>query len=269
MSLNRADVERLPMAETMRMVIETAGPEDGVFRVVGRMNSFGVMRSRRLLHPAAFADWLAANPDATLPMLANHGYIGGGFATVGRWTSFKVDKSGMTWSGFIGGQNDDDSTELQRDARRLLAQKVLDGLSLGWEGSGRWANIDEPDLDPLVKGALKKANVKEAFVFYSWAPVEGSLVDVGDDPLARVARRGEAPDHVAESLSAIRAQLETFGDRFDSIEETIAAMGLTSGDLDDDLCGCAEADTDAGERDEGGLDVTPLTSRLRKRVAAK
>lgn len=202
--IDRAAIEKLPPHGAFTFKVAKVGAEpDGRFIVEGRMNSFGVMRSRRILHPGPFRAWLkAAGREASLPMLVNHGLVASGLSSVGRWTGFSVDDDGMNWSGFVG-----DGTDLARDTRALLAQGVVDSLSLGWQPiQGRWVTIDDADLDPWLKRKLTEAGAREAYAFLDYIPVEGSVVDVPDDALARVAG-GAAFASLHQAVEGLRADI--------------------------------------------------------------
>ncbi len=172
--------------------LESAGiePTSNQFRIRGWMNTFGVTHSRRLLHPRGFQNWLArTGGQATLPMLANHGVDVGGFATIGKWDRFEFHPGrGMLWSGFVAA-----GTPAADQARALLAQGILDQLSVGWVPvQSRYVTLKDADLDPLLKEAMEAAGVDEVRAFLDWYPIEGSIVDVADDPGARIAARLDA-----------------------------------------------------------------------------
>lgn len=192
MRWNRRVVEAQPMRAAFAMRIAEAGASGGQFRVRGVMNSFSVMHSGRILHPAGYIEWMRNNPDATLPMLLNHG-IGGDLrsAVIGKWDRFSGDaESGMVWEGFVG-----EGTQLCDESRTLLSQRLLSGLSMGWYTltPPRWVNLKDADLDPFVKQAMDREGVDECYAFFRYEPVEGSIVDVPDDRNGRLAAgRGES-----------------------------------------------------------------------------
>ena len=202
--------------------IETAGPdpESQQYRVRGWMNTFAVTHSRRLLHPRGFQNWLTrTGGKQRLPMLANHGLDVGGFASIGKWDRFEFHEGkGMLWSGYIG-----QGTPAADQARTLLDQRILDQLSVGWVPlQARLVTLKDADLDPLVKAAMEEAGVEEVRAYLDWYPVEGSVVDVADDPGARIAARLEALEErleralpaggrdgeSAELMAAVRALAE-------------------------------------------------------------
>ena len=120
---------------------------------------------------------------ARLAMLANHGFEVGGFATIGEWDRFERSERGMVWGGRIG-----HSTPPADQARTLLEQKLLNQLSVGWVPvQRRFVTLKDADLDPHIKQAMEDAGVDEVYAYLDWYPVEGSIVDVGDDPGARIA----------------------------------------------------------------------------------
>jgi len=185
-------------------VIESAGIQGDAYRVRGVMNSFGAQHSRRLLHPEPFKRWLAAKPPgASLPMLAQHGLTQGGFATIGQWDDFAFDKNkGMVWSGFLGA-----GTQLADEARALLSQRLLKQLSLGWiTKATKFVRLNDGDLDPEFRRAMEEAGIDEALGFTDWVPVEGSLVDVADDPNALLAARSDPAG--AATIAALRAAVD-------------------------------------------------------------
>lgn len=198
--------------------IETAGEDaDGRFRVRGVMNSFAVMQSGRLLHPAAYKRWIKARGNATVPMLANHGQVNAGFASIGVWDEFDfVEGKGAVWGGYIA-----KGTKLADEARALLEQKILRQLSVGWNvRQARYVTDRDTDLDPFVKRALEDAGANECLCYFDWTPVEGSVVDVADDPDARIARNGGAGENAA--VTALRGEVA-------SLRAELAALRATAG----------------------------------------
>jgi hypothetical protein len=216
MDSDRSQVKAGEPGEVLRAAfpfeIQTAALDDsGKFRVTGIMNSFKVTHSRRILHPRGFEKWLKRNPKATLPMLANHGFDIGGFASIGVWDRFeRVKGGGMLWSGYLG-----ENIPLADQARALLEQKILRQLSVGWiSRQQRYVRSDDTDLDPHFKQAMEEAGADEALAFLDWYPVEGSIVDVGDDPEARIAAKANAAAVEAalaplrQEIAELRGQLE-------------------------------------------------------------
>ena len=202
-----ADDEReVQFSGVQRMIVpmeveHAALDKQGRFRITGIMNSFEVTRSRRILHPRGFVNWLKTHRGATLPMLANHGVGVNGFATIGRWDQFDyIEGRGMRWSGWVV-----KGTKLADDARTLLSQKALTDLSVGWQTVlARWVRRGDAEIDPYIKGAMERADEHEVLAFLNWYPVEGSPVDVGDDLGARLAARTQ------EGLES-QAQLDGVG----------------------------------------------------------
>lgn len=194
---------------TMPFAIERAGLDEstGQYRVSGIMNSFRVMSSGRLLHPAGFQKWRAASPQATLPMYANHAWgKQADFASIGRWDGFEFTERGMLWHGWVG-----EGTPLADQARTLLKQRLLDQLSLDWEGQARVVHRDAPDVDEYVAAALDSAGAKSARVFFDWEPFGGSLVDAADDAHARLVAGPEHEDldTLRREVAELRAVIET------------------------------------------------------------
>lgn len=211
-SADRSQVKVGEPGEVLRAAfpfqVESAAlDESGKFRVTGVMNSFKVTHSRRILQPRGFENWLKRSPKATLPMLANHGFDIGGFASIGVWDRFERAKgAGMVWSGYLG-----ENIPLADQARALLEQKILRQLSVGWIArQQRWVRKDDTDLDPHIKQAMEEAGADEVLAFLDWYPVEGSIVDVGDDPEARIAARANAAA-VEAALAPLRREVERLG----------------------------------------------------------
>lgn len=255
--VSRREVELLPCRAAMPFEVETAGLDGGgQFRISGIMNSFGVTHSGRLLHPRGFENWLKRSPGVTLPMLANHG-DGPGFATIGVWDGFTRTSQGMRWSGYVA-----EGVPLADQARTLLEQRVLRQLSVGWiTRPGRWVKSSDTDLDPHVQQVLEESGADEALVYLDWYPVEGSIVDVGDDPAARLAAgAGGAAAAVAESLAAVNKLIEGFIEGLDQrladlIETRLQSLADAYG-LDycagDGGQGETGESADGGESDDGG-----------------
>jgi len=202
----RTRIEALPSRAALPFTIETAAADEaGRFRVSGVMNSFRATHSGRILHPRGFEAWLKREPGATLPMLANHGFISGGFATIGVWDRFERVQGGMRWSGYLA-----NAVPLATEARALLEQGVLRQLSVGWvTRQARWVTLQDADLEPQIKAALLEGGLVEARVFMDWYPVEGSIVDVADDPAARIAAGLSDPAAVEALAAALARKLRT------------------------------------------------------------
>lgn len=125
---------------------ERAASQDGRFRIRGVANTFGVMRSGRMFHPKAFDKWLAANGQPNLALLGNHGFDVAGFASIGRVDGVQVGKQGLIFGAWIG-----EATQLARDARALVEEGTLKGISVGWMSRGMASvRIDDPNLDPAA-----------------------------------------------------------------------------------------------------------------------
>ena len=98
---------------------------------------------------------------------------------------------------------------LASQARTLLEQRILRQLSVGWiSRQTRWVTSKDADLDPHVKEALADAGVDEALAFMDWYPVEGSVVDVADDPAARLA--ASAGGATAAAIAAVDQRIVEF-----------------------------------------------------------
>jgi hypothetical protein len=202
--MNRIDTEALACRATVPFAIETAASSAGQFRVSGIMNGFGVMSSGRILHPRGFENWLARNPNARLPMLAQHGFTNvGAFKSIGAWDHFERAGRGMRWSGFVA-----EGTALADETRTLLRQKALSQLSFGWDTkSKRWVSINDKDLDPHYAAELQAAGAIEALAFDDWEPYEGSIVDCADDREARLAASRLNPEDFAALLERVKREL--------------------------------------------------------------
>jgi HK97 family phage prohead protease len=172
--------------------------QTGEYRIGGYMNTFGAMHSRRIIHPRGFLKWLAKHRNARLPMLGNHGEGVASYAMIGEWDTFEHHEGrGMYWAGRVGS-----GTQLADDARRLLDQKLLRQLSFGFVvRQGRWVSLKDADLDPHLRAAMEAAELDEAYAVFDWYPVEGSIVDVADDPGARIAAK------LRDEISSLKQQL--------------------------------------------------------------
>jgi hypothetical protein len=216
-SQDRSQIEALPSRAALGFEIETAAADEaGHFRVTGVMNSFGVMHSGRILHPRGFEAWLKRSPNATLPMLANHG-SSDGFATIGVWDSFQrvPGNKGMRWSGYLA-----KDVPLADQARTLLQQRILRQLSLGWiTRQSAWVTLKDTDLDEHFRQALTAGGVGEALGVFDWYPIEGSVVDVADDPAARMA--AGAGTAAAEATAAVNKLIGGF---VEGLDERVAAL---------------------------------------------
>lgn len=182
----RHAVEALAPQHAFGLEIEAAEVgADNVRRIRGYANTFGVMRSGRIIHPQAVEDWLAANPQATLALLAQHGYVSD-FATIGRVDTLKVQRTrGLYFEATLA-----TGTALADQAWTLVSQKLLGSLSIGWIGrQARWVRADDVDLDPWLAKKMKEAGASECYAFLAVELLEISLVDIGDDRGAKLAAR--------------------------------------------------------------------------------
>ncbi len=175
--------------------IETAQrDEQGNLRIKGLANTFGVMRSRRVLLPSAFNDWLAGNNgNVNINLLANHGFVPG-FASIGKVETMRVTNKGLQFEGFIG-----KGTVLMDEAATLVESKILDSFSLGWmSNQSRVVSREDSDLDPHLKKLFSQnKELTHLWAFFRVEVVELSLVDVADDRGAKLAadfRRGLLDD---------------------------------------------------------------------------
>jgi len=201
----RRAIENAAHCMALPFAIERAQlDDDGIFRVTGIANTFGVMHSRRILHPRGFQNWLKRTKGKQpLPMLGNHGYDAGGFATIGQWDSFElVEGVGMRWSGRVG-----EGTPMSDQARLLLGQRLLGQLSIGWVSlQSRWVHKDDSDLDEHFKQKMEEVGADEIYAFLDWYPLEGSIVDVADDPGARLAAQyGQQLAALSTQISELKA----------------------------------------------------------------
>lgn len=177
----QAAVERMAVPCELQALDED---DQGRLRVRGVMHSFGRTYSKRLLHPAGFANWLKRNPGARLPMLAQHGYqYQSAYSTIGEWDKIELSGGKAVWEGWIG-----QGTELQAETRSLVKQGLIKQLSWGWVViKTAWVNSNDKDLDPHFEKILKENDWPEARAFIEYDVVEGSIVDVADDPGAKLA----------------------------------------------------------------------------------
>lgn len=207
--------------DVVGLTIEHAALENEQRVLRGVANTFGVMRSGRMIHPTALDGWLARNADAGLPLLAQHGYVDG-FATIGRVTSLKVTKRGLEFTAALA-----QGVKLADEAWTLVQQRMLDGFSLGWQSiKSKYAQVDEPSLDDAVGKALKKAGKREAMVHYEIEPVEISLVDVGDDAAARRVADANGLRETLDGLRTLLAELKA-----EHATAQPVAGGLTTADV--------------------------------------
>ena len=179
---------------------------DGRLRIRGYANTFGVMRSGRIIHPQAVEDWLRANPKARPQLLANHGLDVGGFATIGKVDSLKVDRQrGLLFQAWVA-----HGTRLADEARTLIQQGALDSLSIGWTGKqARWVRANDQDVDPWLAEKMREAGVDQVYAHLAIADlVELSVVDVPDDPAARMAARAADAAAIEAAVKPLRDELE-------------------------------------------------------------
>jgi len=222
----RHAVEALAPESAFRLEIEAAEVgADNVRRIRGYANTFGVMRSGRIIHPQAVEDWLAANPQATLALLAQHGYVRD-FATIGRVDMLKVQRTrGLYFEATLA-----TGTALADQAWTLVSQKLLGSLSIGWIGKqARWVRADDVDLDPWIAKKMKEAGASECYAFLSVELLEISLVDIGDDRGAKLAARLSAEEiaAVAEAVARRVTPAAAPGDQAirAAVEASLKAVG--------------------------------------------
>lgn len=177
------------IADAVPLRIEGAQLDDaGRRRIRGIANTFGVMRSRRIMHPGPAEELLKSKPELTLPLLAQHGMVPG-FATIGTVDVLKVDRGrGLYFEATIA-----DGDPTADTAWNLVEGGHLNSLSIGWyPRQARFVTEDDKDLDPWFKKKMSEAGASEALAFIDYELLEISLVDVGDDRDAKlVASLGE------------------------------------------------------------------------------
>lgn len=190
-----------PERELMSLALEvSAAPASGEGRKIkGYANTFRVMRSGRVILPSAADAWLQSAGNVERPLLAQHGMVGG-FATIGKVTKFRVDRSrGLYFEGELASD-----LPLADEAWALVQQGMLKQISLGWWPlQARWVRADDSDLDPWLKKVMKEANVSECYAHMQIEVAEVSIVDLADDRGAFLAAAGGAAA-VAELAAGIR-----------------------------------------------------------------
>lgn len=175
----REQIEMAPPRAAFAATIEAAESE-GSRRIRGVANTFGLMRSRRIIHPQALDAWLAEG-DGRVPLLGQHGDVAG-FATIGSATLRVAGGEVKFEATLIAG------TALAEEAWTLVQQGALRTVSLGWvPREWRWVSDTDSDLDPHVKREMKRAGARDAYLLRVIEPAELSLVDVPDDPGAVLA----------------------------------------------------------------------------------
>ncbi|MDX2200797.1 MAG: HK97 family phage prohead protease [Phycisphaerae bacterium] len=181
--------------------------DGGAAKISGVANSFGVMRSGRIIHPRSLDGYMkrVGSGGPFFGLLAQHGNAEG-FATVGRVTRLAATPQGLLFEAVLAS-----GTPLADEARTLIAQKMLTGVSLGWRSLDDASVAFGPELereDPELHRIMKAAGANRATVFYAIEPVELSLVDVPDDPAARIAARsGQDAGAVGGVLTAAQFEI--------------------------------------------------------------
>lgn len=185
------------------LAIREAGMVDGRRMLRGVGNTFTLMRSRRLIHPDGVKAWLARNPTPRVPLFAQHGYVRSNFPNIGAVESIAVDEGGLSFAASVV-----EGTELADEAWKLIQQKALFGISLGWWSYDvRKMESGSKDTDPYVQEQLDRAGAPYAVVMMDFELVEISVVDAGDDARALLAARID--EGVDEDLEArIEAAIE-------------------------------------------------------------
>jgi len=212
LNTDEPQIERACLSCDISAAVEEEEPER--LRITGVVHSFGATYSRRLLHPQGFINWMKRNPKAQLPMLAAHGYHGTDavYSTIGQWDSFSYHKNrGAVWSGWIG-----QGTKLQEESRALVKQKLLTQLSWGWwPRRQQRVHIGDEDLDPHFKRIMEENEWDDALAFTEFDLCEASLVDIADDPGARLAARVGVAG--VERLDTIEQRVAQLGQRLDRL----------------------------------------------------
>lgn len=202
------------------------------FRIRGTANTGGVMSSGRLFHPAAFAHWLASKPTLRTKVLANHGLVRGpggefvgvpGFNTIGRVTSLRMDGPHLKFEAKLA-----HGTQLADDARTLIRQGMLDGVSVGAMGPHlKDVRRGGRDVDAWVAAAMERSSLERVAVLDTVTDVpEISLVDVGDDPGARLA--------ASYSDETLHTALEPITTQLRGLLEQVAALQDRPAQLSDE-----------------------------------
>lgn len=216
-----APVERLSAAARIEIAESGAGRR----AIRGIANTFRLMRSGRLIHPAAVETWLERRDEKRpVPLLAQHGYADG-FTRIGQVTALHADrKLGLVFEAVLA-----EGIGLADDAWTLIRQGMAPAVSIGWSGQPRLVRDDEPELDAWVGEQLRRSGRREAWVFFSIDElVEISLVDVGDDADARLAARAQAAEvsGLRQELAALRAEVAQLRAAGGGAETAAIAAGL-------------------------------------------
>lgn len=194
--VGRSGIERAATAATLQVAADSEGQR----RIRGVANTFGLMRSGRVIHPEPMRQALAANPQMSVPLLAQHGNVDG-LATIGKVTRLAVTPRGLEFEALLARD-----TAMADDVWTLVQQGLLGNVSIGWQPrQARWVKVDEVDLDPHFKRVLEDSGESEAMAFIDYELVEISLVDVGDDRDAKLAAQLEAQQ---SEIATLRAQLD-------------------------------------------------------------
>lgn len=218
---HRADLEAMPCRAEFPVEIDYAALElgsaggEGERKIRGVANTFRVMSSGRIIHPSAAVQFLKANPNAQVPLLAQHGEVRD-FATIGKVTKLAVDpKRGLTFEALVA-----TDTDLAEQAWALIQQRMLASVSIGWQSrQSRFVREGDADLDAHLAAEMKRAGVKEALAFLQINLLEISLVDVPDDAGARLGAKSRL-EKLAERTTDTEEE-----DRLSALERRLDRLG--------------------------------------------
>jgi len=159
----------------------TAAVENEQRIVRGTASSYSIMHSGRCIAPTALDKWVAAHSAADVALLAKHGQVWG-FATIGQLTGLKVARTGVQFTARLA-----QDIQLAEDAWKLASQGMPLRVSQGWYGEPVRLSVGDERLTPEQRKQAKARGLEQVVWFSEIELVEISLVDLGDDPQARLA----------------------------------------------------------------------------------
>lgn len=191
----------------------------GRFRIRGVASTLGIMRSKRVFLPSAFDKQLRAGK-VDVPLMLNHGMVEG-LGSIGRVDRLELRQgAGLAFEAWIAS-----GTRNADEARKLAEQGVLRTVSLGWlSRSDRYIGRNDPDLPKSLADMMDAEGVRAVHAFSDVEVIELSLVDVPDDPGARLAARAAG--------GGVEQALRRLAERVDALEARIANLALAGGHAD-------------------------------------
>ena len=220
--MSSAGIQNATLRDVVTAGFEHAESDDGKYRIKGVANTFGLMRSGRIIDPRAFDDWAKkADGNISIPIMVQHGAVSG-LATVGRVDFVSIDPAkGLRFEAVIAS-----GTQQARDVQALIEEGILGNISIGWRPY-HIRHINVKDADEALANAMRERRISSAELHLKAELVEISIVDVPDDPGARIGASASAkadqaePDDIETRVLRLETAVETMQETLYTLNDVV------------------------------------------------